>query len=440
MLPMSRNTKRGQSPFRRDWLWHFSPKRALTPFCCLILLIGQAMADDYTDARAELISAYQTRDFPAMVIAAEKALDVRPGYPGALFNLAYAKALNGDNQDALDILSYLVGQGVDYGVADVEELAALQELPGWPDYAAAVENINEPVGEASIAFQFGAGDFVPEGVVALGNSVIIGSVHTGFIERLGDEPATLTDAGSGGHWSVFGMRLGPDGGLWYASAAVPQFSAVTEISRGLTGLFRLDLGSGETTVRAVLPKTGEDQVLGDLIFADDDTIYTTESLAGALYRYSISDNEFTQVVAPGQLRSMQGLVLDSSGDYLYVADYVGGLFRVALDDYSVERVKAPEDVNLFGIDGLYRYGDRLIAIQNGVQPNRVAAFTLGADGVSVTEARVLARSLPEFDEPTLGTIVGDEFLFVANSHWNRFDRDGHLSPDLNGPIILRIKL
>lgn len=423
MLPMSPNAK-----------------RALTSFCVLILLAGQALADDYSDARAELVSAYQTRDFPAMITAAEKGLDARPGYPGALFNLAYAKTLNGDNEDALDILNYLVDQGVDYGVADIEELAALQELPGWTEYSNAVAKINEPVGEATVAYQFGAGDFVPEGIVVDGGSVLIGSIHRGYIERLGDDPATISDPAQGGHWSVFGMRFGPEGGLWYVSAAVPQYADVSEISQGLTGLFRLDLDSGKTTVRAVLPRKDEDQVLGDLIFTDDDTIYTTESLTGALYRYSISDHQFTQVIPPGQLRSMQGLVLDESGDYLYLSDYVGGLFRVALDNYSVERVEASPGINLFGIDGLYRHGNKLIAIQNGIQPSRVVAFALGADGISVTDAKVLARNLPEFDEPTLGTIAGDEFLFVANSHWNRFDRDGKLEPDLEGPIILKIKL
>jgi hypothetical protein len=123
-----------------------------------------------------------------------------------------------------------------------------------------------------------------------------------------------------------------------------------------------------------------------------------------------------------------------------VSDYVGGLFRVRLSDHAIERVTAGPTVSLFGIDGLYRQGDELIAIQNGIRPNRVAAFTLGADGTSITHSRVLARNLPEFDEPTLGAVVGDEFLFVANSHWNRFDREGNLATDLAGPIILRIKL
>ena len=287
---------------------------------------------------------------------------------------------------------------------------------------------------------FPAGDFVPEGIATFGTDLILGSVRQGYIERIGNDPATLSHPEMAGHWSVFGMRVGSDGGLWYASAAVPEFINVNEVNIGLTGLFRLDLNTGETTVRAVLPRTDTARVLGDLVFADDDTIYATESLTGALYHYSISENEFTEVIAPGQLRSMQGLVLDESGDYLYVADYVGGLFRVRLEDYSIERVVGDETTNLFGIDGLYRYGDELIAIQNGIRPNRVAAFQLADDGLTVTGTRVLARNLPQFDEPTLGTLFGDSLLFVANSHWNRFDREGNLPGGLEGPIVLEIGL
>jgi len=49
-------------------------------------------------------------------------------------------------------------------------------------------------------------------------------------------------------------------------------------------------------------------------------------------------------------------------------------------------------------------------------------------------------NLPEFDEPNLGVIRGDDFLIIANSHWNRFDRDGNLPDDLTAPIVLKIDL
>jgi hypothetical protein len=67
-------------------------------------------------------------------------------------------------------------------------------------------------------------------------------------------------------------------------------------------------------------------------------------------------------------------------------------------------------------------------------------MALSEDGLTINDAEILAMNLPEFDEPTLGALVGDDFYFVANSHWNRFDADNNLPDDLTGPIVLKIKL
>jgi len=125
---------------------------------------------------------------------------------------------------------------------------------------------------------------------------------------------------------------------------------------------------------------------------------------------------------------------------LFVADYVGGLYRVRLADGQVERITSADAINTYGIDGLYRHGNELVAIQNGIRPHRVVAMALSDDGLSITGSRTLARNLPEFDEPTLGTIVGDSFYFVANSHWNSFDRNNNLPDGLSNPIILKLPL
>jgi hypothetical protein len=140
------------------------------------------------------------------------------------------------------------------------------------------------------------------------------------------------------------------------------------------------------------------------------------------------------------LGSPQGLVLDASGEYLYVADYIGGLYRLRLATGEIERVTPLDTASDYGIDGLYRSGNKLIAIQNGIRPNRVVGFELSDDGAAVVASRILAMNLPEFDEPNLGVIRDNEFLFIANSHWNRFDRDGGLPDDLSGPVILSIAL
>jgi len=422
-----------------------SPIASFSRRLCLLMLTGYAsvgqfaIADDYADARADLIAAYQAEDFAAMRVAADKALDARPGYPGALFNRALAEVLDGDAETALATVAGLAASGVDHGIAEIPEFESLQELPGWAVYVKSVAKLAEPVGIATTAYSHDVADFIPEGIAIGGDGELyLGGVRHGTIVRIDGTAEVISEAN--GHWSAFGMRLDGNGGLWFASAAVPEFAKNSEAVSGRTGLFRLHLKSKQITHKALLPAIDEPQVIGDLVLTGDDTVLATESLTGALLRYSISAESFTTLIAPGVLRSMQGLVLDETGQYLYISDYVGGLFRVTLANNEVERVTADDSVSLFGIDGLYRYGKKLIAIQNGIRPHRVVALTLSGDGNAIESAEILAMNLPQFDEPTLGTVVGDDFYFVANSHWNRFDRDSNLPQDLEGPVVLKIRL
>ena len=400
----------------------------------LILIAANAAADEYADARSELVAAYQAEDYPAMIAAAEKAILIRPGYPGAMFNLALANVLNGNPEVALATLNDSLDSGIDFAVAGMDEFAPVTILPGWGAYEEGVEALYEPIGKADIALHSDRDRFVPEGIaIGADGSFYLGSIRRGLLLR---DDEVISDRQ--GHWSVFGMRFHDDGGLWFASAAVPQFEGVAA-DTGKTGLFRLDVESGEVTRAAILPQFEFEQVLGDLVIAGE-KIYTTDSLTGAVYRYDIREDAYTAIVDRGELGSPQGLVLDATGDHLYVADYIGGLYRISLSDGAMRKLRVPRGTTDYGIDGLYRNGSTLVAIQNGIRPHRVTAFELDDDGLSIRRGRTLAANLPEFDEPTLGVVRGDELYFVANSHWNRFDRDNRLPEGLSGPIILKLSL
>ena len=399
-----------------------------------LLTAPLAVADDYRAARAELVAAYQANDYDAMVVAARKALDARPGYPGALFNLALAQVLNDEAAASLRVLETLAGMGVDFGAGEMDEFAALRALPGWAAYTSRVKALYAPVGQASVALQLDDSHFVPEGIaVDDDGNIYVGSIRKGELRRNADVLSRRQE-----HWSVFGMRLDDVGGLWFASAAVAQMSDVGE-DEGKTGLFRLDTETGEVVHSALLPERDHEQLLGDLVIHDN-VIFSTDSLGAAVYRYDIGSDEFTAIVEPGDMGSPQGLVLDEGKEHLYVADYIGGLHRISLDDGTRVRIALPEFVTDYGIDGLYRHEHELIAIQNGIRPHRVTAFRLSDDGLSIVSARTLLSNHVAFDEPTLGVVRGDDFYLVANSHWNRFDAENRLPEGLSGPIILKLRL
>lgn len=421
---------------------HPSWQRTLLSLVLSTLAAGAA-AQDYAAARARLVAAYQAADYPAMQAAARDALAARPGYPGALFNLALAQALGGEAESALGTLLQLADLDIDFGADTQDEFQGLHALPGWADYRRRLEGLRAPRGEAATAFELAQGDFVPEGIaLADPDTLYLGSIRHGRLVRLrrGEAPQVLSDPARGGHWGVFGMRLDDQGGLWFASAAVAQMAGLDPQQVGRSGLFRLDLAGGQISHRALLPQDGAAHVLGDLVLGADGTVYTTDSLTGAVFRYCPQRGEFETLVAPGRLGSPQGLALDPQGTALYVADYTGGLYRLELASRALQPVSAPATVSLYGVDGLYRQGSALIAIQNGIRPHRVVRWQLDSSGARIIGAQVLAMNLPEFDEPTLGTVLGEGFYFVANSHWNRFERDNALPEGLAGPLILHIDL
>ena len=228
--------------------------------------------------------------------------------------------------------------------------------------------------------------------------------------------------------------------LWFVSAAIDEFASLDPDDAGKSGLYAIDVQTGEFLARTPLPVNGNKQVLGDLVIVDDDTLFLADQADGIIYHYRISTGEFSTLLERGALGSPQGLVLDESGAYLYVADYIGGLYRLELATGEIGRVTPIDSASDYGIDGLYRYGNKLVAIQNGIRPNRVVEFKLSADGGAVVASRILAMNLPEFDEPNLGVIRDNQFLFIANSHWNRFKQDGSLPDDLSRPAILKIYL
>ena len=71
--------------------------------------------------------------------------------------------------------------------------------------------------------------------------------------------------------------------------------------------------------------------------------------------------------------------------------------------------------------------------------NTACAMALSGD----TEAALdrLERAHHLYREPTLGTVVGDDLIYVAASQWRSFDEEGHLLRDqLVEPTILRLPL
>ena len=112
------------------------------------------------------------------------------------------------------------------------------------------------------------------------------------------------------------------------------------------------------------------------------------------------------------------------GQFVYVADYAHGLLRVRVGDGTVIRLADAPGSTSLGCDGIVLHRGAIVAVQNFVAPARIVRFSLNASGDSIVAARVLDQQPALAPEPTIGTMLGDRFVYVANAQWESHDAQG----------------
>ncbi|MEN1728244.1 MAG: hypothetical protein AAGJ52_07365 [Pseudomonadota bacterium] len=223
--------------------------------------------------------------------------------------------------------------------------------------------------------------------------------------------------------------------LWVATAALSQWRGYRDGLRGRTWLLKLDLDTGELLDTHRLIPDRRPHALGALAIAEDGTVFASDTATPGIYKLSPGEQFPQAYFGHPNFSSMRGIALSADDSKLYVADYEIGIFVVDTEDPTQAwKLFTPENLNEGGIDGLYFWDDHLVAIQNGVSPDRVLRMKLGEDGLGVIEVAPLLAALPQFDTPTYGTMVDSELVFLAGSHWQHMDamgrRTGNDLPDV----------
>lgn len=201
--------------------------------------------------------------------------------------------------------------------------------------------------------------------------------------------------------------------IWAASGSIDggedranAFAGLIEIVPGSKGSRRIAAPGGAS--------------LSDLHRAQDGTIFASAPLEGGIYRVRRDADVMDVLVPSGIFRSPQGLVTSPDSTKLYVSDYAYGIAIVDLASGRVSRLTTSLPILLDGVDGLWRQGNELIAVQNGTSPMRISAFALSNDGTSVVGHRIIEQSHPEWREPLSGYLGDGALYYVANGQWDRW--------------------
>jgi hypothetical protein len=280
-------------------------------------------------------------------------------------------------------------------------------------------------------------DFLPEGVEwdAPRHRFLVSSIRQHRIAAVDAKSGHGVDFGSA-PGSVLGMHIDARGEtLWAVWTKFGHAAKQNEAS----GLAAWTLRDGHSIGQWPLPDKDARVNLGDLAIIDAHTIVVSDSGTGAIWRFDIGDHRYSSLIASGKFKSPQGLISGREPGTMILADYPTGLWRIALATGEATAMTPPEGPHVKGLDGLYRHGGDLIAVQNGTKIPRILTITLGDDD-TIKSVRPWLE-MAEGEEPSLGTSTGDAFWFVANGQWSQYDDDLKQKPDakLQAPQLRSLK-
>ncbi|MDQ5977201.1 MAG: hypothetical protein QG602_173 [Verrucomicrobiota bacterium] len=393
----------------------------------LLLLATVAAAPKHSNLLREATAAARAGDNATALAKMEEAAKLRPDYPRVQINLARLYAALQRPDDALAALQRLADMGLQMNIATDPALAALKELPRFQSLASQLAAGPAPVGSADeAAFTITDATGIVESCLVDPDTLLwyFGDVRNRCVWQRDVTGGTATlkqftsaeDALDG----VFKIALSADRKtLWAATATVGTMNGPDAEDGKRTALVAIDFATGRVRARFPVPADGRKHLLGDFVIAADGAIYATDSVSPVIWRLPADGTALEPWLESEEFLSLQGIALDSTERHLHIADYANGIWRIATDTKTPELLTAPAKTTFFGIDGLYAVPGGLLAVQNGVNPQRVLRIDLSS--AKSPAVRVIAQGRPAMTDLALGQVFNGRFHFVGNSGWALFD-------------------
>ena len=417
----------------------------------LLLFISSIMAQtpaemlDSQKSERQAVTDYRAKNFPGFLENMKKASDLRPNHSRLLYNLAIAYTLNGKTSEALNTLEQLARMGLAFQIDKNEDFKPLFELEKFKLIQQQMLSNRQPVNKSKPAFSVNQKDLISEGVAynPKSKTFYLSSIHQRKILAVSPDGTTKEfSTEADGLWSVSGLRVDEKRQiLWVCSSVFPQMKGFKKEDDGKSGIFKYDLKTGKLLKKYLLSNETEKHVLGDLVLNSKGDVFATDSVSPYIYAIDSKQDKLEVFIKSDLFGSLQGAALTPDGKTMFVADYSKGIFKIEMANKKITQLKPAQNVTLLGLDGFYFHNGKLIGIQNGSNPQRVVSFSMNPQATEITGFTILEANHADFNEPTLGVIIGNELFYVANSQWELVNQKGELQNDkLKNPVILKVKL
>ena len=412
-------------------------------------MTGVAPVDSANVARAawtRAAAAMETRDYASTRREVDRAASAWPTQPAYLWGRAIAALLTNDTTAVLDAVNAYAALGLGRDLHGDARFAGLVTQPRFALVVARLDSNLAPIARSHVVASLTDSTFWPEGVDydPRSHRYYVGSVRHRTIAEIvnGKVARELWPRAKAGIGAVLGVRVDTTRGvLWATLAGVPQMEGYTPADSSIAAIVRVRIADGAIERRWDLAPVPRGHALGDLTIGPAGDVFITDSNDPVLYRLRPGSDTLDSIRHP-LFRSLQGMAAPPDANVLYVADYSHGMLRVDLATRAVTRLDDAPATTALGCDGLVWDNGSIVAVQNGVAPARIMRFVLDRTGTRIERAELLDRTTLIADEPTIGTIAGGEFVYVANSQWEKYtERGARISARrLTAPVLLGVPL
>ncbi|MCF8473709.1 MAG: hypothetical protein K9G26_03350 [Emcibacter sp.] len=413
--------------------------RILTIIFLLLIVVSTSYAQSVTTLWQQAGQAYDAQNFALFQFKIEELEKQRPYQLAVKKNLIRAYSLNGKIEKATKTIEQIIAQGLSMEFTD-PDFKMITDHAAYEKWAKQLSENNQPLGQESIFMTIDEKGLLPESVTyhEKTGDYFIGSVREGKILRISQHKAVssfVTASEKNQLTGIFGLKIDQKNNhLWVASNNIEQHISLNKNKENISGIFQFDITTGKL-LHKYFPNDGKKNLFGDLIISPQGEIYVSDSYNPIIYKINKNTKSLEPFVAGDHFVNLQGLCI--ANNRLYVADYNKGLYSIDLKSKAIIALQHKDNINVGGIDGLYCQNHKLIAIQNGITPNRI--IRLEVKDNKIDKLHVLNRNLPQWNEPTLGMIHKNSLYYVATSQWGAYDKDGSVKKDATLLPILIMK-
>ena len=410
--------------------------------CLLVprLLAGQVLPDAADSARVagrRANEAFSRGDLNTARTELQYAARVWPQQPAYVWSSAVVSALLHDTAGVRSALTTYAR--FDLGKDLTKDSRFAEFSTAMPALFKKLNTNFEPLDNSRIVRTWSDSTLYPEGIDydAKTQTYFVASVRHGTLMRVTKFGVFDMHVNAlRGIGAVLGVRVDrKHDALWITTSGIPQREGYAPADSSIAALLRFKLDDWSFVGRWDLPARPGGRVLGDLAVAPNGDVFVTDSRQPMLYWLH---GDSIETLASRLFHSLQGAAVTPDNKTLYLADYSHGLLHFDLATRKITPIEGPPGSTSVGCDGIGLYKHSVVCVQNGVAPPRIMQFFLDKTGMNITEARVVDQHYDVADEPTVGTVVGNEFVYVATSQWEKYDDDGKRKPGvaLTKPVLL----